>query len=412
MKTQALALKNRIFASGGTTTGVFGAVGSLHNVCHWLCMGVVSTLAIFGITTNVLPLMFLQTYQVYFWWMAVVFTALALYFYFKQKRHNTRDRNLLFINSGLLIFALPFSQIVDYMDFFRFTGGSLAIFGLFLLLFGKKFQSVYRSVVSVKEPQFRVSEAIPQVVGTTASIQFPKLTIQSTLFAIVIGGFLINQYFMYQMGIFDKMGTQRGSTATSAMKPLSQMKLSPFDVVLAKERMDKNNDGICDTCGMPLQTCIDSGQLDCNMANNSEAIGILGSQHIHADFKAYVNGQALDFAKPDYFMKSSFLHVDNNQNKDDASSVLHMHASNVPLWLFFRSLGMNLTKDSLTLADGIILKNENGNTLKFYVNGKKIDDLGTYVFQDLDKLLISYGPENDPEAENQLNSVTSFSGNH
>jgi len=125
MKTQALALKNRIFASGGTTTGVFGAVGSLHNVCHWLCMGVVSTLAIFGITTNVLPLMFLQTYQVYFWWMAVVFTALALYFYFKQKRHNTRDRNLLFINSGLLIFALPFSQIVDYMDFFRFTGGSL-----------------------------------------------------------------------------------------------------------------------------------------------------------------------------------------------------------------------------------------------------------------------------------------------
>ncbi len=373
MRAQALVLKSRLLGGGGTASGVLGGIGSIHNVCHSLCVTVVSILAIFGITTSILPLMFLQTYQMYFWIGALVFTALSFYFYLKQKRLVTRDRNLLLINGGLLLFGLPFLQLADYMDFFRFIGGSLALFGLILL---------------------------------------SKLNIQSLLFVIVIGGFLTNQYFMYRMGIFDKMGTQPGSTAASAMKPLSQMKLTPFDVVLAKERMDKNNDGVCDVCGMSIDQCISSGQIDCNMGNNPQAIGVLGSQHIHADFKVYVNGRALTFAKPDYYMKSSFMHVDASQNTEDASSVLHMHAKKVPLWLFFRSLGMNLSKESLTLADGQVLKNENGKQLKFYLNGQKVDELGDYSFQPLDKLLISYGPENDSDLQKQINSVTNFAKDH
>lgn len=163
---------------------------------------------------------------------------------------------------------------------------------------------------------------------------------------------------------------------------------------------------------MPLDQCISSGQVDCNMGNNSQAIGVLSSQHIHADFKVYISGQALDFAKSEYYMKSSFMHVDDNQNKEDAGGVLHMHAKNVPLWLFFRSLGMKLEKDSFTTADGQVYKNENGNTLKFYLNGKKVVELGDYSFQPLDKLLISYGPENDPDIQKQINSVPDFAKDH
>lgn len=399
MRTKTIALRTRLLGSGGTTSGVLGGIGSVHNVCHSLCVTVVSILAIFGITTSILPLMFLQTYQIYFWAGALVFTAASFYFYAQQNKKLTRDRNLLFINSGLLIFGLPFSQLADYMDFFRFIGISLAVVGLFLFFFAKKFRYV----------QFSVSESPVPAVST---IQLPKLTVSSALFALVVGGFLVNQYFMYSMGIFSNMSIPGISTTTSAMKSLSQTKLSHFDVALAKERMDKNNDGVCDTCGMSIQQCIDSGQLDCNMGNNPDAIGILGSQHIHADFKVYVNGQALDFAKPDYYMKSAFIHVDNNQNRDDASSVVHMHAKKVPTWLFFRSLGMKLERDSLTLADGQVLKNENGNTLKFYLNGQKVDELSDYVFQPLDKLLISYGPENDPDIQGQLNSITNFAKNH
>lgn len=407
MRTKVIALKARLFEGGGTTSGLFGAIGSVHNVCHSLCVTVVSIAALFGITMNILPLMFLQTYQTYFWWAALVFTAISFYFYFRQMHRRTFDRNLLIINFGLLTFGLPLSGwLADYMDIFRFFGGTLALSGLFLLIFGKRIKTVYHPVVAVQQESTKYSTRPAPAVS---SIRLPKLTVSSMLFAIVIGGFLVNQYFMWQLTKGSKVSL--GSSG-NIMQKVSSMKLTPFDVVLTKERMDKNNDGICDTCGMSIDQCISSGQIDCNMGNQKDAIGVLGSQHIHADFKVYINGQALDFAKPQYYMKSSFIHVDDNQNKEDAGGVLHMHAKNVPLWLFFRSLGMNLEKDSLTIADGQILKNENGNTLKFYLNGNKVDELRDYSFQPLDKLLISYGPENDPDIERQLSSISNLAKDH
>lgn len=107
------------------------------------------------------------------------------------------------------------------------------------------------------------------------------------------------------------------------------------------------------------------------------------------------------------------LHVDNNpNNKEDTSGVLHMHATKVPLNIFFRSLGMKLEKDNFTTADGQIFKNEAGKMLKFYLNGHKVDELGDYVFQPLDKLLITFGSENDLDLQKQISSVTNFAKDH
>ncbi|MBI2148292.1 hypothetical protein HYU23_01295 [Candidatus Woesearchaeota archaeon] len=67
---------------------------------------------------------------------------------------------------------------------------------------------------------------------------------------------------------------------------------------------------------MSVEQCIDSGQLQCTMDPNGK-IGLLGSQHIHADFKAYINNEKLDFSDKDHmarmkngFSLSSFIHVD------------------------------------------------------------------------------------------------------
>lgn len=408
MKDKILLFRERLSATGATASGTFGAIGSVHNVCHSLCVSIVSIAALFGITMNILPLMFLQTYQAYFWWAALVFTVISFYLYLKQRHKSTLDRNLLFINYGLLTFGLPLSGwLADYMDIFRFLGGALALIGLFLIIFGKRFKTVYRPVVVAQQAGAKYSvSAVPAV----SSIKLPKLSVTSILFAIVIGSFLVNQYFMWQLTKSGKVSVS--SSPGNVMQKVSNMKLTPFDVVLAKERMDKNGDGICDTCGMPMQQCIDSGQMDCNMGNDPQAIGILGSAHTHADLAVFVNGEKLNLAKPENYMKSSFMHLDNNQNPDDSNSVLHMHAKKVPLWLFFRSLGMNLTKTNLSFADGKVLKNENGNTLKFYLNGQKVDELGEYSYQPLDKLLISYGPENDPNIQQQINSVTNFAKDH
>ncbi len=172
---------------------------------------------------------------------------------------------------------------------------------------------------------------------------------------------------------------------------MSRMSLTPFDIELAKEFMDKDNNGKCDVCGMPVEQCIDSGQLQCDMDSKS-TIGILGSQHIHADFKVYINNKALNFAQQQYYMKSSFIHLDEQLNKEDASGTLHMHATGVPLWIFFESIELEFP-----------------NEMKAYVNGKQISDYKNYVFNDLDKILITDGKGNLQE---ELNSITEFAKAH
>lgn len=213
-------------------------------------------------------------------------------------------------------------------------------------------------------------------------------------------------------------------TANAAAKntmgqKLTKMSLSPFDIGLAKQFMDKDNNGKCDVCGMDVHLCIESGQMQCNMDSKS-TIGILGSQHIHADWKIYVNGKpmdqnffdsiSMDMANVQSGISSSFIHVDKGAlAPEKTGDVIHMHATGVPLWIFFKSVGMDFNKDCLSLPDKQYC-NDGTNILKFYVNGVPNNDWENYVFSDLDKILISYGDE--VNVSQQLNSITDFAKTH
>ncbi len=220
--------------------------------------------------------------------------------------------------------------------------------------------------------------------------------------------------------------TLGASPATSATtqnvmgQRLTRMSLSSFDVSLAKQFMDKDGDGKCDVCGMDVQLCMDSGQIQCNMDSRS-TIGVLGSQHTHADWKIYINGKALDdifleplsmdMSKMDNKLTSSFIHLDKGAPAPEKTGdILHMHATDVPLWIFFKSVGMDFNKECLTLPDSQRFCSGNGKTLKFYVNGKQNNEWENYVFKDLDKILVSYGDETD--LSQQLVSTTNFAKNH
>ncbi len=219
------------------------------------------------------------------------------------------------------------------------------------------------------------------------------------------------------------LGTsQAASTTTQNVmgQRLTRMSLTSFDAALAKQFMDKDGDGRCDVCGMDVQICMDSGQIQCNMDSKS-TIGILGSQHIHADWKVYINGKALDenffdaismdMSNTQNGISSSFIHVDKGAPAPEKTGdLLHMHATGVPLWIFFKSVGMDFNKDCLTLSDGQKFCSGNGKTLKFYVNGKPNNEWENYVFNNLDKILISYGDETD--LSQQLGSITDFAKNH
>lgn len=229
--------------------------------------------------------------------------------------------------------------------------------------------------------------------------------------ALIVILFAVVGLFIFSLSDFLNSKTRQTDQSSPQMKRVSGMSLTAFDKELGRELMDQNNDGRCDVCGMPVEMCLDSGQIECNMDPNSET-GVLSSQHIHADFKVYVNGESLDFADTKYYMKSSFIHLDNQQNKDDAGGVLHMHATGVPLWVFFESIGMDFNKDCITLENKEKLCSEGNNKLEFFVNGKENSEFENYVFNDLDKILISYGSENDEAIKKQLNSITDFAKMH
>ncbi len=185
----------------------------------------------------------------------------------------------------------------------------------------------------------------------------------------------------------------KSQTIKAASSITGRMGFTSFDAELAKEFMDKNNDGMCDFCGMRIEDCIASGMMECSMDPDAK-IGLLGSAHIHADLKVYINNNAVNFANPEYYMKSMMMHLDDNQNPEDAGGVMHMHATGIPLWLFFKSIDKELSKDA-----------------NLYVNGKYNNEGLNYVFKDNDGLLITDSKSEDV-IQKQILSIGDYAKGH
>ncbi|MBU5537395.1 MAG: hypothetical protein QW818_02335 [Candidatus Aenigmatarchaeota archaeon] len=145
-------------------------------------------------------------------------------------------------------------------------------------------------------------------------------------------------------------------------------------------------------------------------ALTTESIGTLGSTHIHADFAIFLNGKKITPLPEQYYVASPYIHVEAGPG---AGSVIHMHATNVPLKMFFNSLGMKLTSKCFEINKDNKYCNDGVNTLKMFVkhvNGtwEQNFEYEKYVFKDLDKILITYGNETDEEIQLQQNNVTDF----
>ncbi|MBI2148920.1 hypothetical protein HYU23_04520 [Candidatus Woesearchaeota archaeon] len=243
--------------------------------------------------------------------------------------------------------------------------------------------------------------------------------INGILAAVVIFSILILGYSIKSLFLTEDSNRLTSQTSTNQAPAIGRMSFTSFDKELARGFMDKNNDGKCDSCGMPVDMCIDSGQMQCNMDSKS-TIGDLGSQHIHADWKIYINGQQLDFTGKDHMTRmksgssvSSFIHVDSGAPAPEKTGdVIHMHAKGIPLWIFFESLGMKFNNDCLVLDTGEKYCNNKEKSLKFYVNSQSNNQYENYVFNDLDKILISYGDETEEEIQQQLSAITDYAKSH
>ena len=122
-----------------------------------------------------------------------------------------------------------------------------------------------------------------------------KLKADFGAIALIIILFATVGLFIFSLYDFFSPTTKQVEHSSPQMNRMSRMSLTGFDKELAAQLMDQNHDGRCDFCGMPIEQCIDGGQLECSMDQNAKS-GILGSQHIHADWKIYIDGNQIDFS--------------------------------------------------------------------------------------------------------------------
>jgi len=127
--------------------------------------------------------------------------------------------------------------------------------------------------------------------------------------------------------------------------------------------------------------------------------------HAHVDFKVFINGEEIDFAKPEYDFANPLIHL--HVRNYEGGSVIHIESSDVTIGDFFLSLDMELSKDCFSIKSKNYCSNKR-HTMKFYVNGIKNDEYEDYKPKDIDKILISYGDDSNNEIKVQLNSITNL----
>lgn len=119
-----------------------------------------------------------------------------------------------------------------------------------------------------------------------------------------------------------------------------------------------------------------------------------------ASFAIFTNGTFRDFSSSKY----------HNQSKDvftqsDNPNIIYVKKKGITWNDFFKTLPMGLSKDCLTTGTGQkFCTNEDG-SLKFYLNGKRDDNVLSKEIKNGDQALITYGNESEEEIKEQFQKI-------
>ena len=115
------------------TSSILGIMGFLggYQVCHNICLGLITLLSVIGITVIGMPLLFLTKVAVPFWTAAVALFLLTLVLCVKKK---CVSQNVLLFNAGIIIAGFPFSFAQKELPLLWIVGGTLVLVSLFLFI--------------------------------------------------------------------------------------------------------------------------------------------------------------------------------------------------------------------------------------------------------------------------------------
>jgi len=121
-------IKEKLSSIGSIFSSSLSFLGG-YQVCHSVCLGIISALSIIGITVTGMPLFFLQSVAIPFWIAAVVLLMITLLFYIKKK---CISLNLIIFNTGIIIAGTPFAAAQKYNIFLWIIGGLFVLISIIL----------------------------------------------------------------------------------------------------------------------------------------------------------------------------------------------------------------------------------------------------------------------------------------
>ena len=130
--------------------------------------------------------------------------------------------------------------------------------------------------------------------------------------------------------------------------------------------------------------------------------GKLGDEHEHASLLVRIFGDKFDFSATTYQIKSSWIHFEESDG-----NTIHRHSSGVTLDYLFETLGIGIDENCYIFSDGRQFCTNEDYSLKYFINGDRVNSINDYVVQDDDRILISYGGETNEQVVAQLNELYS-----
>lgn len=131
-----------------------------------------------------------------------------------------------------------------------------------------------------------------------------------------------------------------------------------------------------------------------------------GKVHVHGDFRMYIGDERIRFTDKKYQSSVEHTHHASLHFHDGNDEVIHRHADNVTLVEFFKSIGMTLTNECLTMDTGTTYCSNATGTLMLIVNNERTLDIEHYIFAEEDRILLYFGDATNPNIRDYVSGVT------
>jgi hypothetical protein len=131
--------------------------------------------------------------------------------------------------------------------------------------------------------------------------------------------------------------------------------------------------------------------------------------HYHANIAVYIDGLRQEFKGPQYYQEISACDehaspLGRVHLHDGNPGLVHVHDTVVTWADLFANIGWSLN-DSVLFDGKQAYVNDQNNTLSFILNGKPIRSVANEIIGDKDRLLISYGADDNATLQKQFGSV-------